>query len=37
MNAVRDAVATYCKKYSIAPAFPISDVYDLQADWAIKD
>ena len=35
-KALRDAVAAYCTKYCIAPAFPICDMFDIEnpTDWA---
>ncbi len=37
VTELRDAVATYCAKYHIAPAFAICDVFDIKdpQHWAI--
>ena len=38
VTELRDAVATYCAKYHIAPAFAICDVFDIKdpQHWAIR-
>jgi hypothetical protein len=34
---VREAVEAYCARYHIAPAFEISELYDLHTEWTVKN